>query len=383
MTEYSAEKILHNLELEIKQSDFIQPTQLSGDKWILASGYQKSLRRGETETALRCAAALWHQDRLSFWRRHHTAVLEDIGIAAPDVLVKVLTATTSTYWRQRVGDLRVALHLTRLICEATKTRIADELLLICERSSNHTSLREHFSHASNEQLTDYIIGSNYSLIEKGLAIWFFGGTNNFKTELMPQRKGSIHKLSEVLRTLSTPTDLVEACIGVIGRTQWPLAALTPIIWQEVQKHDISIKHNIIPVPKDFEGIPYYSADTFTRVGQTCLRQLQKSVSELQCFTVKQLGVALFAIEGGLLDKYLSSPFLDDFASAGEIAYAEGEGLPIERYLIMRDCLKDNMELLQIIRSKQLFRYLNGSELGNITVIQGNPTFTPSDAKGEV
>ncbi len=133
MTEYNADAIIYNLERAIKRGKLIQPEPLVGDKWLLSSAMQKAIRRGDVEMAERAASSLWHQDRMSFWRRLHVAALEDCGVASTDVVISVLTATASSAWRRKVGDLRVGLYLVRLLCQSVKTRIADELVLQAER----------------------------------------------------------------------------------------------------------------------------------------------------------------------------------------------------------------------------------------------------------
>lgn len=361
MIEYQSEQILSKLEATIKKEGLIHPEPVSGDKWLLSSSMQKLVRRNEVELAERAAASLWYQDRLSFWRRLHVLALEDIGMASPDAVIAVLTATASPAWRRKVGDLRVALHLVRLLCQSTKTRLADELFLQAERANTHNKLREHFANSSDELLSDYVSDENCSLVERALAIWGIAGTQKFTTDLMPQRKGSLEIAAEVLRSLSVPADLTESCIAVMGRTQYPLALFTPLCWQEVQKqrNQLQIRENIIPASLEMEGLPYYAADVYTRTGQSCFRQLKKAVPELQRYGVRQIGVAVFYLEGGLLDKVITSPFLDEFSIEGELADAEGVGLPVTDYLELRELLAQNLSLLENIRTEQLYRYLNG------------------------
>lgn len=383
MTAYQPDKILFNLEAAIKEDGLSQPQPISGDKWLLSSSMQKAIRRGEVERAVRAAASLWYQDRLSFWRRLHIIAIEDIGVASTGVIIDVLTATASAIWRRKIGDLRVGLFLVRLLCQSVKTRIADELLLQAERSGSYNKLRQHFANASDDLLTDYVTDENCPLVERALAIWYLAGTKKFPSELMPQRKGSPDKVTGVLRSLAVPVELVESCIAVMGRTQYPLSIFTPLVWQEVQKQEnlLKVRKNIIPASPDIEGLPFYSADVYTRAGQSCYRKLQKEVAELQGYSIRQIGVAQFYIEGGLLDKVITTQSIDGFSRDGEVADAEDAGLPLPDYLVLRECLQQNTQLLENIRQEQLHKYLNGAESHKVNVIQGKPTFTHSGIKG--
>lgn len=62
MAEYDRERTLSDLEaaLAVAPPDRLIP--MPGDKWLLSSCWQKAVRRGDVNTALRAASALWRQD---------------------------------------------------------------------------------------------------------------------------------------------------------------------------------------------------------------------------------------------------------------------------------------------------------------------------------
>jgi len=360
MPEYEPKKILSHLEYAIKKENLECPLPMCGDKWLVSSAMQKGIRFGEVERATRAAVALWQQDRQNFWRRIHIASLEDCA-GSPDVVVQVLTATASSTWRRQMGDLRVGLYLTRLLCDAVKSRAADELFLCVERAKEHADMRQRFSKADDALLTAYAADPEECLVTRSLSLWFLAGTAKYTSDYLPLRKGSPEEAIKVLRSLAVPTDLVESCIGVMNRTQWPLAIFTPLIWQEVQKQQVTIRqHDISPCP-DVDGIPLYAADMFTRTGQSCFRQFQKVVPELQWFNPKQIGLGVFYSEGGRLNKSLTSPFLEELRQAGEAADMESVGLDVPEYLGLKDCVIRHAPILESIRKEQLQRYLNGVE----------------------
>lgn len=384
MTAYNPEAILTRLETAIRKQPLTQPPPVSGDRWLLSSFLHKSVRWGEVERAERAAAAFWHSDRTGFWKKIIVICVEDCGVASPDVVVSVLTAAASPDWRRRVGDLRTGLYLARLLCQSLKTRIGDEILLQAERSGIHCKLREQFATASDNMLTDYITDDNRPVVERALALWYLHGTTRkLPSETMPPRKGTPDKAVEVLRSLPVPTELTESCIAVMHRTSYPLALFTMLALQTVEKqrNQLQIRENVIPVSPEMEGLPYTCADLYTRVGQTCFRQLQKIVPELQRYTVRQVGVAVFYLEGGLLDRFITSPDLEKFSIAGELADAEGHGLSMEEYVRLKYMLSLNMELLETIRAEQLHRYLNGTEPDKVNAIGHKPSITHSGIKG--
>jgi len=384
MTDYQLDKILGNLEIAIKTEELIQPLPMSGDQWLLSSCLQKSVRRGDVKTAERAALSFWHTDRLGFLRRLHILALEDVGMANPVLVVDVLAATSNPVWRRQVGDLRTALYLVRKLCESVKTRMADELLLVAEHSGTYSKLREQFAASSDDILTDFVTDKTLPLTHRALSLWYlFGTTGKLPSDTMPKRRGTPEKAVELLRSLSAPAELVESCISVLWRTRWPLALFSPLIWQELQKYKTTLveKLSVIPASLDVEGLPLYAADIFTRTGQTCFRQLQKSVPELQCYSFRQVGIAVFYLQGGILDRFITLPDLEKFSFAGEIADANGNGLSSSEYLSLKDCVSQNLPLLETIRSEQLKRYFNGSESDKVNAIHGKPTITHSGVKG--
>lgn len=72
------EYILDDLESRITKLPETGP--MGFDKWLVASSLQKSIRRGETQIAMNCAARLWEQDKRMLWRRLGVIALEDLGI---------------------------------------------------------------------------------------------------------------------------------------------------------------------------------------------------------------------------------------------------------------------------------------------------------------
>ena len=361
MIQYQAAHVLQNLEMEMAARPMDRPEPMNGDKWLLASAMQKAIRRGNLDDATRAAYGLWCQDRQSFWRRLHVISIEDVGIASPKEIADTLLATSSSIWRRRVGDLNIGLHLTRKLCGAVKTRIADEVLIQAERASCHANLRYRLSLMTDDQLVQAVTNPSVTLIERCLSIWYLAGMRKFPTDLMPSRAGQPEDAAELLRLLPIPIDLVEGCLSVMGRTQWPLSIFTPIIYQEAQHHagaDV-VEENFDPVPC-VSGLPVYACDMFTRIGQASFRRLQKDVADLKHFTPRQIGIGTFYREGGLMDKTLTSPFFNTYRQAGELADAEAAGLPVPDYLTMRECLIEHRQRLDDIRIEQLERYFDGA-----------------------
>lgn len=360
MNEYSAATILTDIEQAIEQEPPYHPEPMRADRWLLMSALQKAIRRGKIEQATRIAASLICTDKRRFFARLPVIAAEDIGIGSPDVIVKVFTAAASSAWRRRVGEVQVGMYLTRLLCEAVKSRLADAAYILAERATDYSSFREWAAKTTDRALIYCIIDEDRPLMERCIACWYLAGTQKFMTDAMPQRIGTPARASSVLRSLTSPAPLNEACVSVMGQSRWPLCLFLPLIWQEAQKQPASLRvvHDHIPAAPEVDGIPICAVDMFTRIGQASVRQLQKVIPGLQGFSVKQVGLALFYIDGGRVDRRVTSDALEEFQRQGKIADAESAGLQLPEYTELRECLAANMQRLDDIRRELLTRRIS-------------------------
>ncbi len=352
--------ILDTLETDMKQFDPLPINLVSGDRWIWASALQKAIRRGDEDIALRIGYTLWLTDRQRFWRRLHITALEDVGVADINALIQTLVATANPYWRKKMGDARTGLYLIRLLCRSVKIRIADSLFIQAERSSVYATLRQELASCSSDKCINIITDTSAPLVKRSLALWFLAGTKKYPSDHLPIKVGDTDEIIATLSSLDVPSDLTQACIGVMSRTTWPLAIMTPLIWQSVEKEkqNITVKHETMPPPEQIEGIPLYAMDMFTRSGQTSFRQWQKAVPDLRYFSIKQIGMTLFYTESHLVDRRLTSPALEKFMDAGQQIDTESVGLHLADYLTLRDLMEEHKAVLQEIRTEQLQKVLS-------------------------
>jgi replication-associated recombination protein RarA len=90
--------------------DSTQPVEeanhrLRCDRWVASSLLQKSIRRSETQLALRAAFRLNAFDRSYTWRRLLIIAFEDVGAAEPNAVIETVAIATTPKWRARRGEL--------------------------------------------------------------------------------------------------------------------------------------------------------------------------------------------------------------------------------------------------------------------------------------
>lgn len=105
------------------------------------SALQKSIRRGDEEAALYWATELYLSDLASHaWSRLRIIAAEDVGLAAPDVIVQVNTLRTIWKDRKAAPDARLYFVMAvLLLVRAPKSRIVDHALICHFDSANGRS----------------------------------------------------------------------------------------------------------------------------------------------------------------------------------------------------------------------------------------------------
>src|ERR1035437_9985533 len=115
---------------------------LVADQWVVVSLLQKSIRRGEAETAQRAAFTLFAQKGYAIWRRFMVIVFGDVGAASLDAVALTVAASTDPSWRKKNGgDLHIAVQLARILAEAFKSRSAEHLVTSAQHHPSFAKLR--------------------------------------------------------------------------------------------------------------------------------------------------------------------------------------------------------------------------------------------------
>ena len=73
-----------------------KPDQLEADKWVLASAFQKAIRRADIKTAQSCTTSLLLIDKQMLWRRTMVIALEDVGVGNASLATEVIAASADS-----------------------------------------------------------------------------------------------------------------------------------------------------------------------------------------------------------------------------------------------------------------------------------------------
>lgn len=337
----------------------VQPQVLRADRWILASGMQKAIRRGEVKTAQSCAISLLQLDKQMLWRRTLVTALEDIGVGDVALATHVIAAADAS-WRKRVGgDGPVVLYLIDRMCDAPKDRSADYLLSAAEHHADYEGDRNRLADAEVGELLDTAQDTALPLPTRALAAWFAAGIGTFKGTRLQRRPDSPDALFATYERMGAPVTLVEACRLATRRTRDPLPVFTPLLWSELSRS----KHRSVDMielrpARMVHGIPTYALDMHTRAGKQTVRLFVNSNGPVRYHLARHLEakhwpraveLALFHVESGEVRRRLTWDQGEEIKALGIEADFSECGLDREAVPGLLSLVKENLDQLDGIR----------------------------------
>jgi len=336
---------------------------LAADKYVLASGFQKSIRRGDTQKTASFALSLAYADRRMLWRRLLVTAFEDIGIANPDLVAAIVAVSQNPAFRRKVGDIELALHLARQMAASVKSRYLTEAIFLTDLGQHLSKARKSLPRASNRKLSTLILETAQPAPERFLALWGLAGTKLYAAKGF-SRAGDIEEAMKTLRQLPLPAHQIEVSIAALKSMPWPLPLFLPLALATVQGEEFTV-HKEQPLSSpEFEAVPMYAVDPlYTRIGQSCVRQLQKQTAGLKGYSPAQMGECLFFIEGENLDRRLTSPRLEAFRQDSIDALMQDLDLGREDYQALTRCLIKRFDAFNDIRLTQFERSIHGTREG--------------------
>jgi hypothetical protein len=253
---------------------------LVADQWVMVSLLQKSIRRGDVETAQRAAFTLLGQKGSAIWRRFMVIAFEDVGAAAPDAVGMTVAASTDLGLRKTSGgDLHVAVQLARILAEAPKSRSAEHLITSAQHHPSLTKARMVIGAGSFTDHLDAVMDGEVSLAERAIAVWCAFGISWAE---MKSARGDLPELLKTFRRLRVPDELVNATGIAAQKTREPITLMVPLIWLASRSGEGStIIKSEVPPSKVIDGVPMYALDKHTRLGREAIRHFALENDEVR------------------------------------------------------------------------------------------------------
>jgi len=337
---------------------------LIADRWILASAFQKAVRRGEVETAQSAGFSLLGEDKQMFFRRLHVLAVEDLGVGDIELAICVLATTSEAKVRRDLGGDRVVVgYLIERLCETALDRTADHLLSIVQDHPMMEDERWELGRVPTGDLLNEIKNPDLSVADRSMATWYAAGTDKFRSDALWTRHGDPEGVFEAFGALGVEKALVEACRVATRKMRNPLPLFVPLIWLAIRNSqtDVIIETNL-PTVRYVRGIPTYALGGHTRLGKRALRRFLKTSDPIRQFLERRLpetgwqdtaDVAVFHAESALVRRQRLWDGFDELKILGIEGDVCRNGLEPESVSEFLEIVRDNMSVLDDIRVELL------------------------------
>ena len=344
---------------ELVSSPKLDIEPLVADQWVTISLLQKSIRRGEVETAQRAAFTLFAQKGSAIWRRFMVIAFEDVGAASPDAVAMTVAASTDPSWRKKNGgDLHIAVQLARVLAQASKSRSAEHLIT---STQHHPSLAGSRILRGAGSLTDHldtVLDQEASLAERALAASCASGVgwNGEKRE-----NSDLAAVLETFHSLGVPDELVAATGIAAQKTREPITLMVPLVWLAATRHGRpTITESEVPVAKIVDEVPMYSLDKHTRLGREAIRRFASENDEVREILARYVPaarrndaayMAAFYADAAPLAVKLAWKAADALEAFGTETDLLLSGVPPEGFAPLLAALRNNLGHLNEVRAQ--------------------------------
>ncbi len=333
------------------------PIPLVADRYIALSTFQKAIRRGHEDLALRAAASLMIGGPHAIWRRLGIIAFEDIGVANIDAVGWATVLIAKPEIRKRLGgEWRVADFLIRNFCRSAKCRATDDLVHLIERDPALANLRDELPGLSLRDRIRLATDGTAGIEAQGLATWFSIGSDRIASFALTPVSGCPENTFDALRDADYPGSAVE--IGRMGlkRTGCIIAGMFPLLYgaRGTEKHPT--QDDPFPAETMIGSIPSWVLDAHTRSGLAAFGRYRRRSERMKAFLAEHanlsanlnrlVGGLVFHFESGMLKNRL---IWDEGTRLRRAADMMQVGLPPEAVPEALSILRDEIDLLNRCR----------------------------------
>ncbi len=328
-----------------------------GDKWVLASNLQKSIRRGLIKTAVGTATKLLAVDSSYFWRRLLVIAYEDIGVADIQLSHDLLKTFRREALHRQLGAERVAAYFADALSRACKSRALCDAIAMLEFNVRLGEIEKPCFYLTDSQLVESVCRTTEPLMSRVAALRHICGyRDNVYGSYRAATKPRPELMREVCQVLSL-TDM-EATLFTSGQsTSESLNIPLPVVVQLV-RGDKYVAYS----DQEFDGMNgllFASLDRHTRTGKKCFTQLARNVEAIGKFfrqrpelnPAEAIGVAVFIIEGASLNRWVVFPQSDFLRQIFEQNFLEHAGVTGGGASELLHIVQDNLTELNRIRAE--------------------------------
>ncbi|MDE2465235.1 MAG: hypothetical protein KGO02_16195 [Alphaproteobacteria bacterium] len=335
------------------------------DRWILASALQKSIRRGLKDEAIDVAVALHAVDAEYAWRRLRVIAFEDVGMGNVEAVASVAAIAGRQQLRGALGDLQVYVGRVQSLTAAVKDRTACDLLSWIGCAPESTGFRAAILSAP-ERWEAIAMDRDSPMWQRASALQFLAGfAERAGAGWRTVTRANPNAVKRVLDALEPHPLVAFSVLRGKGTESLNVALLfAHLMWRQANRRPLVSREAELQSPVRIGGVIAPSFCMYTRVGLRALRLFLHRDQELRGMlgragasdSFKTLGLLLFQVESGLLDR------VEDYAPAVRVCSERAElaqfGVTDDAAsAALRMLLREHLPILNCTRREAFKAYL--------------------------
>lgn len=286
---------------------------ITEQKYLIISCFQKAIRRGLTDLALKYADVLYEKEYNYLIYRLSIIAVEDIGIANIDVVHDLMSTEIKKKNILDNGGKNYVLSIIEKLSNGKKDRTACDLMTLAFHNKNHSQLPKE---------ENFYLDPNNNIIDRLSVGWEILGNKKQKNPQFLDKEDNLNLFIELNKKLNVEQkiiDLIKFGYNIHREPHFLSLGLLSSQYQEEAKFDSNVgnvgtPNNNNELYNDFWLIE--AIDWHTREGKTAVYNFLKDNSATKKLLQKNvpyqniaetLGSLLFRLQGQNVDKRLYYP----------------------------------------------------------------------------
>ncbi|GGI90780.1 hypothetical protein GCM10007973_28860 [Polymorphobacter multimanifer] len=291
-------------------------------RFLNVSALQKAIRQGDAVGAMRFAQQGCSVNAEQIFRRLAVCAVEDVGIGNLLAVGMALAVMGNRSMRENSAD-ELAAYLAYLLAISPKSRIACDLLSICDFDRALDPLKTDLVRASPDSLRSRASDPRSPYAERMAAIWLIAGTSRFTGMNMPTINRTRADVMFMMTASRMPLMLYYIADRTAARTADAMFISYFLIAEMIAAEpDIRLSDRTIGAKAKIAGFPAAAFDLHTHEGRWAIGQFGRQcppVAEMLLSvkpTMRDMALCygVFIAEGGELANQVS------FVAAENIEY---------------------------------------------------------------
>lgn len=322
--------------------------------WIAMSGLQKAIRRGDVNSLKPCVAYLSSMSPKTLLKRLLIIAFEDIGGANTRLIPEILKLASSKPSSVAGGLTEPPLaKVISMMANSPKNRAMDYLYNSCRFHPDFAEIRSLIENLSDKEAEALLCDPKETVFVRNLALMKRIGIGADFHETFKWAKFDVELYRFLMSQIGADQMLVETCIQATRKICDEFSLNFPLLLKAVYSKPTFPRVETQPeAQKSKTGLPFYFLDPLhTRTGKQAIKIWRDYIPSLKKYTLRQLAMAVFTIEGIVTYPTYSNLDLDRLEKLGFEADLYKTGISLAEIPVLFDLVKQNFSSLNEAREQ--------------------------------